>query len=104
MKIATLQGVTDISSGLSTWHSIAKTEWTVYAWGSNTSGQLGIGNNVDSNKPEEILTLRGEHVKHIYASGHWKYGTSFIVTGKHAKLKLTWIRTRKCMVLGMQQL
>ncbi len=48
-----LSGVTDLDAGFT--HSLAvKSNGTVWSWGSNTDGQLGIGNNTNSNVPVAV--------------------------------------------------
>ena len=49
-----LTGVTAISAGL--YHSLALgSDGTVWAWGGNARGQLGVGDNVDKYLPKHVL-------------------------------------------------
>jgi alpha-tubulin suppressor-like RCC1 family protein len=58
MQISGLTGITAISAGGH--HSLAlKNDSTVWAWGWNNNGQLGIGTNVDSYVPVQIPGLTG---------------------------------------------
>jgi len=42
------------------WHSLAlRNDSTVWAWGSNSYGQLGNGSNTDSNVPVQVSSLTG---------------------------------------------
>jgi alpha-tubulin suppressor-like RCC1 family protein len=61
-----LEGVTDVAAGGS--HSLAlKNDGTVWAWGSNSSGQLGNGTEVDSNIPVQVKNLEG--IRAVAAGG-----------------------------------
>jgi alpha-tubulin suppressor-like RCC1 family protein len=53
-----LAGVVDVAAGYA--HSLAlKKDGTVYVWGANDFGQLGIGNTVGSNVPVAVNGLTG---------------------------------------------
>ncbi|MFA4986437.1 MAG: hypothetical protein WC712_07635 [Candidatus Brocadiia bacterium] len=43
---------------------------SVYSWGSNNMGQLGLGNNTDKNTPQLVSALSGKGVVAI-AAGYW---------------------------------
>jgi alpha-tubulin suppressor-like RCC1 family protein len=49
-----------------------KTKDRVYAWGVNSNGQLGLGDNRDRDRPEEVVSLR-EQIK-IYDEIHFVIG------------------------------
>jgi alpha-tubulin suppressor-like RCC1 family protein len=60
-------GVTQVSGGGS--HCLAlKSDGTVWAWGWNNFGQLGIGNTTDSNVPVQVSSLSS--VSKIYAGSN----------------------------------
>lgn len=53
-----MTGATAVAGGAS--HSVAlKSDGTVWAWGDNTYGQLGSGNNTSSLVPEQVPNLTG---------------------------------------------
>jgi len=52
----------------------------VYAWGSNSYGELGIGTTANSNAPVEVSALAGKHVVAISAGG----GFALALTGDGA--------------------
>lgn len=56
VSVSTLSDVTAIASGYN--HSLAlKSDGTVWAWGSNSYGQLGDGSTTDSNTPVQVSGL-----------------------------------------------
>ena len=56
--VSSLSGVTAVSGGSS--YSLAlKNDGTVWAWGSNSSGQLGTGNTTNSKVPVQVPSLSG---------------------------------------------
>ncbi len=46
-------------------HTIAVTDTTVYAWGSNSCGQLGTRTFKDKGSPTEIKDLEGKGVSAV---------------------------------------
>jgi len=57
VKVSGLTDVIDIAIG-SDGHTMAlKSDGTIWAWGSNTTGQLGNGTNDDSNVPVQVSGL-----------------------------------------------
>lgn len=50
---------------------------TLYSWGYNTSGQLGVGDNNDRNEPFEVGTISNKEIKNIISGS---YHASAIVT------------------------
>ena len=57
VQVSNLDNVISISAGLS--HSFAlKEDGTVWAWGENKYGQLGIGNFLDTNVPQKVKTIQ----------------------------------------------
>jgi len=58
VKVAGLSGVTAISAGYT--HTVAlKSDGTVWAWGANNYGQLGIGNTTNKLTPVQVSGLSG---------------------------------------------
>jgi len=58
VQVSSQTGITAIAAGY--FHSLAvKNDGTVWSWGRNSSGQLGIGNFSDSNIPIQVVTLTG---------------------------------------------
>jgi alpha-tubulin suppressor-like RCC1 family protein len=58
VQVLNLTGIKAIAAGF--YHSLAlKNDGTVWAWGYNLWGQLGTGNNNNSNVPVKITTLSG---------------------------------------------
>ena len=58
MPVNNINGVVAIAAGGG--HSLAiKSDGSVWAWGSNTSGQLGDGTNQDSNLPVRVTGISG---------------------------------------------
>jgi alpha-tubulin suppressor-like RCC1 family protein len=56
VAVVLLNGVEKIEAGLA--HVLAlKSNGTLWAWGYNSSGQLGIGNTTDGNFPQQVLGL-----------------------------------------------
>jgi murein DD-endopeptidase MepM/ murein hydrolase activator NlpD len=58
-QVKTIKDVTSVS----TWdfHSLAlKSDGTVWAWGRNSSGELGNGNTIDSDEPVQVIGPNGE--------------------------------------------
>jgi alpha-tubulin suppressor-like RCC1 family protein len=54
-----------ITGGLDSWNMVSlgdnfmvgiMTDGTLWAWGNNTSGQLGLGNNTSYNTPQQVIT------------------------------------------------
>jgi len=64
--------ITQVAAG--TYHSIAlASDGTVYTWGYNSYGQLGNGNNTDSNVPVAVLTsgvLSGKTITQVAAGNN----------------------------------
>jgi alpha-tubulin suppressor-like RCC1 family protein len=58
VPVSGLIGVTAVAAGLA--HSVAlKNDGTVWAWGSNSKGQLGNGTTTDRSTPVQVSTLVG---------------------------------------------
>ena len=56
VQVSSLSGITAIAGGYS--HSLAlKSDGTVWAWGSNSWGQLGDGTEKDSNTPVQVSSI-----------------------------------------------
>ena len=68
--INSLAGIRSISAG-ETFSLALKNDSTVYAWGVNTSGQLGDGTNTNSNVPVQISSLTG--IAAISAGGNHSF-------------------------------
>lgn len=52
-------------------HTIAVDTWgTVYAWGANDFGQLGLGDTVNRYVPTTVLALQGTKIARIYAGAN----------------------------------
>jgi alpha-tubulin suppressor-like RCC1 family protein len=67
-KIKNLPKITKIKSNIS--HTLAlDVDGKIWAWGNNTSGQLGIGNNENAKKPVMIKDL--ENVDDIFIGGRF---------------------------------
>jgi alpha-tubulin suppressor-like RCC1 family protein len=61
---------TAIAAGAS--HSLAiKSDGTVWAWGSNTDGELGNGDHVSKNSPVEVTALIGTTITAVAAGDHF---------------------------------
>jgi alpha-tubulin suppressor-like RCC1 family protein len=57
---------------------------SVYTWGSNSRGILGLGYNSNAvPTPTEIVFLRDKNVVHIVASGYTDDSSSFAITADH---------------------
>jgi alpha-tubulin suppressor-like RCC1 family protein len=66
VAVTGLSGKTITSIAGGAFHSIAlASDGTVYTWGYNFSGQLGNGNNTDSNVPVAVTGLSGETITAI---------------------------------------
>ena len=64
IKISSIDNVVDISAGKN--YSLAlKSDGTVWAWGRNNHGQLGIGNNDDKNIPIQVTKKEGSYLTDI---------------------------------------
>jgi alpha-tubulin suppressor-like RCC1 family protein len=62
-------------------HSLALAEdGTVFSWGCNACGQLGLGDMFNRNRPTQIEYLNGINVADIYAGGYSDIGYNFLVT------------------------
>ena len=64
--MTSLTGITTLAAGLT--HSVAlKDDGTVWSWGGNSYGELGNGNNTESNVPVQAvgLCLVGVGVKEL---------------------------------------
>jgi hypothetical protein len=59
--------IVDIACGNE--HTIILTENKLYACGSNSKGQLGLGHNRDQSSPQEIISFKNEKVKQIECGG-----------------------------------
>jgi alpha-tubulin suppressor-like RCC1 family protein len=68
-------------------HALALDEGGVlWAWGSNSSGQLGIAEDVegdfsDQNTPVKVILPFSEGIRDIYAGGNGDAGYSYLITG-----------------------
>lgn len=68
-QVPGLTQVVSVSGGTAAYHSLAlKADGTVWAWGRNTDGQLGIGTTVNSNVPMQVQGL-----SHIVAISGGEY-------------------------------
>ena len=64
IKISSIDNVVDICAGKN--YSLAlKSDGTVWAWGRNNHGQLGIGNNDDKNIPIQVTKKDGSYLSDI---------------------------------------
>jgi alpha-tubulin suppressor-like RCC1 family protein len=83
-KITTLSGVKWIAAG--NYHAIATNGTTVWAWGSNSNGQLGNGTTADSTSPVPVTNLSG--VTNIAAGAYHSLaltsGGAVVAWGKNA--------------------
>ena len=58
VSVSSLTGITAVAGGLE--HSLAlKNDSMVWAWGNNTTGELGNGTNIDSDVPVQVNGLTG---------------------------------------------
>lgn len=73
---APITGFTQVTSGGNASCAV-KNDATVWCWGRNNSGQLGIGNNTDQSRPVEVTGLTG--VTQVEA--HWEYACALKSTG-----------------------
>jgi len=65
-QVTTISNVVDIAAGF--YHTLALTEdGTVYAWGMNDHGQLGIGSDVDQSEPTIVATLNNAQIVDVAA-------------------------------------
>lgn len=56
LQVSSLTGITAIATGM--WFSLAQqNDGTLWAWGDNSSGQLGNGTTTDSNIPMQVIGL-----------------------------------------------
>ena len=75
MRVGTLTGMTGMAAG--TAHSLAlKSDGTVWAWGTNTNGQVGDGTVTQRNSPVQLTSLSGIGVTSVAAGD----SDSFAVT------------------------
>ncbi|KAH3743476.1 ADPribosylation factor subfamily protein [Pelomyxa schiedti] len=60
--LVAIDGIAQIAAGCTASHSIAVTKKnSVYSWGSNEHGQLGLGDTLNRSTPTEIATLKGKN-------------------------------------------
>ncbi len=60
-------------------HSVAiKADGTLWAWGDNSSGQLGDGTNTQRNSPVQISCGATLPVTWLYVNGQWQHNTTVI--------------------------
>lgn len=43
----------------------------MYAWGRNTEGQLGLGDNIERKKPDLVRIPKEKRVSSIFCGGHF---------------------------------
>lgn len=76
VQVSGLSGVVAVTAGY--WHSLAlKSDGTVWAWGNNTSGQLGNNSTTNSSTPVQVGSL--SQVDEIYAAG---FNSAAIIDGE----------------------
>ncbi|MFA4987322.1 MAG: hypothetical protein WC712_12110 [Candidatus Brocadiia bacterium] len=63
------KGVIAVAAGCNSSYALCL-DGSVYAWGSNSMGNLGIGNYVDQNTPQLVTGLSGEKVTAIAAGSY----------------------------------
>lgn len=70
------------------WPSDTRSESTpsVYSWGNNTSGQLGLGSEISKALPCQIQDLKRERVQNLFASGQCSSSSAITDLGEI----LTW--------------
>ena len=55
------------------------TDGSLFAWGGNDRGQLGVGDTETTSTPTMVTGLQGKQVAHV-AAGHWQSHTFCVTT------------------------
>jgi E3 ubiquitin-protein ligase HERC4 len=75
---------------------------TVFGWGRNTFGQLGVGHDRDTGEPTELATLRTQRVTYISCGEKHTAALTEVSGSRHNMLKYSQysINTTLYRVLG----
>ena len=68
--VSVLPGGTNRAVSVGLKHSMALTSGTVYAWGKNNAGQLGLGNNTDQDSPDAVQGLSSDLIAIAAGANH----------------------------------
>jgi len=113
VQASSLTGVKNVEAG--EYFTVAlKNDGTVWNWGRNDFGQLGIGNNTDSSVPVQVTGLtgvntiaKGEFYFHTYALKNdntiWSWGSNFygqLGTGNNTTSNVIVQITNTCSIIA----
>ncbi|KAL0488582.1 ultraviolet-B receptor UVR8 [Acrasis kona] len=77
----TRRKIISIAASHSCYHTLALADdGTVYSWGKNTFGQLGLGDQRHRRSPCEIVSLSEKNIVNIYAAGYSDDGFSLALS------------------------
>jgi alpha-tubulin suppressor-like RCC1 family protein len=86
-KRVALQGVRYVAAG--SHHTVAVTDEEVYAWGSNTAGQLGLRSFINASMPSEVVDMAGKGVCQV--SGKRVDGVWRVCRGRRVVVVVAWV-------------